>query len=214
MFLRARQWWANRRFSSKRYWEERYAQGGNSGSGSSGRLSEYKAEFLNALFQSNGVDAVIEWGCGDGKQLALLEVAHYTGVDVSHTALELCRKHHGQPGRTFLHTDEADQLTADTSLSLDVLYHLVEDPIYWRYLHQLFASAERFVVIYSCDREGGTYGAHVKPRVFTADVARHFPDWKLVQHAPNPYPLETHGPEAGSWSDFYVYAHEKTAQGG
>jgi hypothetical protein len=39
-------------FSSANYWERRYADGGTSGSGSYGRLAEFKATFLNAWHRS------------------------------------------------------------------------------------------------------------------------------------------------------------------
>lgn len=34
---------------------------------------------------------MIEFGCGDGNQLSLLQVPGYTGVDVSRSAVEKCR---------------------------------------------------------------------------------------------------------------------------
>jgi hypothetical protein len=54
--------------SSGNYWEERYSQGGNSGSGSYAKFAEFKAEVLNDLVQQNAIRSVIELGCGDGNQ--------------------------------------------------------------------------------------------------------------------------------------------------
>src|SRR5579859_8234848 len=56
---------------SSTYWEERYRAGGNSGAGSYGRLAEFKAEVLNGFVHSRGIRSVVEFGCGDGAQLAL-----------------------------------------------------------------------------------------------------------------------------------------------
>ena len=58
-------------------------------------------------------------------------------------------------------------------LSLDVIYHLVEDNIYQKHLKLLFEQSKRFVLIYSSNREEEAGGpAHVKHRKFTDDVAR------------------------------------------
>jgi hypothetical protein len=52
------------------FWENRYRTGGTSGSGSYGRLAEFKAEILNEFVRERGVSSIIEFGCGDGAQLS------------------------------------------------------------------------------------------------------------------------------------------------
>lgn len=81
----------NDEFASKEYWESRYKGGGNSGAGSYGRLAEFKAEIINEFIEKNSINKVIEFGCGDGNQLGMLKVAKYIGVDVSQTAISICR---------------------------------------------------------------------------------------------------------------------------
>src|SRR5690606_4241845 len=78
-------------FVSADYWEQRYARGGNSGAGSYGKLAEFKAEVLNAFVRERQIRSVIDFGCGDGAQLALAEYPSYVGLDVSPTALHICR---------------------------------------------------------------------------------------------------------------------------
>lgn len=81
------------RFDDTRsYWERRYAAGGTSGSGSYGRLAQFKAEILNAFVSENDVRTVLEFGCGDGHQLGLARYPSYTGLDVSATAVQLCKE--------------------------------------------------------------------------------------------------------------------------
>jgi hypothetical protein len=63
-------------YSSAAYWEARYRAGGHSGAGSRGRLAAFKADFLNALIRDNAIASAIEFGCGDGGQLALLPHHH------------------------------------------------------------------------------------------------------------------------------------------
>ena len=56
---------------STKYWQERYATGGDSGVGSYEKFAEFKAEIVNAFVSTYGVTSVIEFGCGDGNQLRL-----------------------------------------------------------------------------------------------------------------------------------------------
>jgi len=65
--------------SSEDYWEQRYAEGGDSGVGSYGKFREFQASFLNDFVARNGIRTVIELGCGDGSQLELAEYPTYTG---------------------------------------------------------------------------------------------------------------------------------------
>jgi SAM-dependent methyltransferase len=77
---------------SKKYWDNRYCQGGHSGAGSYGQLAEFKADVLNKFVLENDIQSVIEFGCGDGNQLSLAKYPHYIGIDVSPKAIEICRK--------------------------------------------------------------------------------------------------------------------------
>src|SRR5215469_10267143 len=77
-------------FNSKSYWEGRYAKGGSSGAGSYGRLAQYKAEILNSFVRTRSVSSVIEFGCGDGAQMALFDFKSYIGLDVSRTSIGMC----------------------------------------------------------------------------------------------------------------------------
>lgn len=212
--------WLNRRTSAPRhrpdlpftgsaaYWRARYAAGRSSGAGSAGVLADFKARVLNDFFAAHGVHSVIEFGCGDGAQLARLKVPAYTGVDVSPTALARCRQRCGDdPSRTFMLLDDYAGQRADVALSLDVLYHLVEDPVFDAHLRALFGAARRYVVIYSCDDDQPVPArdAHVRRRRFSPWIAAHAPAWKRIARIPNPHPW--HGDvHTGSWSDFHIYA--------
>ena len=79
-------------FNSKDYWEKRYANGGNSGSGSYNNLAKFKAEIINNFINKNKINTVIEWGSGDCNQLTLANYKNYIGYDVSQTAIKICQK--------------------------------------------------------------------------------------------------------------------------
>lgn len=189
------------------YWRWRYAAGRDSGAGSYGRFAEFKAEVLNATFKELGIGSAIEFGCGDGNQLALLEVPTYLGLDVSPLAIERCRSaFRDQPGRRFAPLEAYAGEQADCALSLDVIYHLVEDAVYEDYMRRLFGAARRCVVIYSSDEDAMDGGApHVRHRRFSAWVARHADgEWMLLRHVPNRYPFRGDAGE-GSFADFFIY---------
>ena len=78
--------------SSSRYWENNYVRGGTSGNGSYGAFAQAKAEFLNTFVRRHDIKVVIEFGCGDGNQLALAEYPRYIGLDVSRAAIALCKR--------------------------------------------------------------------------------------------------------------------------
>lgn len=203
--------WAARKFrDSGDYWAERYRRGGNSGYGSYSDLARFKAEILNRFVAEHGIRSVIEYGCGDGNQLALAAYPAYTGFDISADAITRCRENYADDStKRFLLIDEYHGETAELTLSLDVVYHLTEDNVFASYMERLFASAGRFVIIYSSNREqqDAIQGPHIRHRLFAAWAAANTPDWHLIRHIPNRFPFR---PEdgTGSFADFYIYAKD------
>jgi len=193
---------------SARYWEWNYARGATSGSGSYGALAEGKSRFLNTLVREHAVRSVIEFGCGDGNQLALADYPHYVGLDVSRSAIALCqRRFAADPAKSFFlydgmcFTDRTGTFTADLALSLDVVYHLTEDTVFETYLTHLFAAGQRLVVIYSTNQEISDTAPHVRHRHFTPWVEANCPGWALTG--------VTQGPNADqARADFFVYERQ------
>jgi hypothetical protein len=86
-------------------------------------------------------------------------------------------------------SDPAGWLRGDLALSMEVLFHLVEDDVFDAYLRLLFGSAGRYVAICSTDEELPQASPHERHRPFTPWVARHRPEWRLLEcEAP---PVET-----------------------
>ena len=191
---------------SEEYWIQRYASGMNSGAGSHHNLAQFKAEIINDFVGDYNVTTIIEYGCGDGQQLKLAEYPAFIGFDVSPKAIALCRDiFRDDREKEFRLMNEYNDETAQLTLSLDVIYHLIEDDVYSAYMDRLFNSSERFVIIYSSNYEEAQEH-HEKRRRFTDWVEENASHWKLIRHIPNRYPYN--GSEEGSLSDFYIY--EKT----
>lgn len=189
------------------YWENRYREGGTSGSGSYGRLALFKAEVLNRFVAENKITSVLEFGCGDGHQLSLAKYPHYTGLDVSKTAVRNCRKLFLEDNSKhfFLYGEEkANALKAGLALSVDVIFHLVEDEVFERYMRDLFGAALKYVIIYSSNYDNAQ-SFHERERNFTRWIEENEPEWQLIQKIDNRYPYDPKDAENTSKSDFYIF---------
>jgi SAM-dependent methyltransferase len=201
--------------TSAQYWEDRYRLGGNSGAGSYNRLARFKSEVLNDFVRQNQISSVIEFGCGDGAQVELAEYPRYVGVDVSITVIHMCRqRYRNDPSKTFFTTDTLpSDAAADLALSLDVIYHLVEEPVFDAYMHQLFKGARHFVAIYSSNDDNMLPAKHVRHRRFTEWIERNRPDWTLMQFIKNKYSYDPNNPSDTSFADFYIFNRSADAVG-
>ena len=203
---------------SMHYWEKRYASGGHSGAGSQAHLAEFKAEFLNDFVKAYDVKSVVELGCGDGRQLSLSRYPKYTGVDVSETAIKMCvRKYREDITKNFT-SKVPTEIQFDLAISLDVLYHLIEEEIYKKYMIDLFGISSKWVIIYSSNYSMNEFqekfeqkSPHVFHRKFTDTVKDIAPNWKLVNFSRNKYPFVPERPTETSFADFYVYEKDRKA---
>ncbi len=193
--------------NSQDYWIERYRSGDDSGSGSYSILAEFKAEILNEFVRENDIQSLIEYGCGDGNQLSLAKYPLYIGYDISQKIVDQCRKIFSYDhSKSFELMDFYADETAELTLSLDVLYYLVEDDVFESYMNRLFDSSTKYVIIYSSNSElqCSDDDLYIRHRVFTDWIEAEYPDSKLIKHIPNRYPFIDDA-ETGSFSDFYIF---------
>jgi SAM-dependent methyltransferase len=192
---------------SAAYWEQRYSSGGNSGVGSYALFGEFKADVVNRFVGTHDVRDVIEFGCGDGNQLSLAEYPAYLGFDVSSTAIARCRERfRADTRKSFRVMGEYRGESADLALSLDVIYHLVEDDVFEKYMRTLFAAAKSYVIIYSSDSDDNRVyeGTHIRHRKVTGWIQGNCHNWNLVEHVPNRYPYRGDC-RTGSFAEYFVY---------
>lgn len=199
-------------FKSMQYWESRYMSGNNSGAGSYGRLAQFKADVINRFVADQKIQTIIEFGSGDGNQLTLAQYPQYTGFDVSAKAIEISEKlfENDDTKRFYLYQASTfdiqyKNLTADATLSLDVIYHLIEDIVFEDYMTKLFATSNKWVIIYASNYE--KRGAkHVKSRMFSQWITDNLGGtWTLFEKIDNIYPFDERNPDHTSMSDFYIY---------
>jgi len=195
-------------FNSAEYWENRYRVGKNSGAGSYGRLATFKATVINEMISKNKIESIIDFGCGDGNQLSLMQPRKYIGVDVSPSTIQSLRdRFESQPLFSFVLADGIGRETRyDLSMSIDVIYHLIEDSVFESYMENLFFYADRFVLIYSSNTVLPYAGSHIRHRRFSDFVESKFPGWRQVGHIANPYPWDKAQKDNTSFADFFIYA--------
>lgn len=190
---------------SKKYWENRYQEGGNSGSGSYDEHATFKANIINDFVEKNNIKSVIEFGCGDGNQLKLAKYPKYIGLDVSVTAISMCiKKFSDDITKSFYLYDQSafvdnhNLFESDLSLSLDVIYHLIEDEVFEKYMQHLFESAKKYVIIYADDNDSTTK-YHVRWRKFSKWIEKNQYHWTLIDKIS----------KEGLHNSFHIYENSK-----
>lgn len=197
-------------FSSLAYWKNRYAKGQNSGSGSYGQVAEFKANVLNEFIHDQVISRCIEFGSGDGNQLGLLNIPAYLGLDVAPDAVQLCiEKYRNDASKSFMIYDPKYFvnnlfITADLTLSMDVILHLIEDHIYLDYMAVLFGASTQNVAIFTTatDEQPARMAPHNKFRDHRPWVRQFAPNFKEIKSVLAPSELGY--PEG---TGFYFYSN-------
>lgn len=206
-FVSAREF-LNERVDVAQYWDERYKNGYGTGDQSQGILLEKQIAFTNQVIADNGLKSAFELGCGDGRMLAHLKLEEYVGVDISSAAIKLCKeKYAGDDTKKFYVSGEYQvSRSFDLSLSLgNVISSLPDEDAYVNYMEDLFSASNRYICIFSPDRESAQFG-HIKARNFSAYVEEHLKDWQLEEIKETGYQYKPGDPLDAK---FYVYKKVK-----
>jgi hypothetical protein len=146
----------------KKYWDERYRRGENSGDGSYGEQLQKKLSLLKGL----GITSITDVGCGDfnfGKNL--LEIypqAKYTGYDLSSVIIEKNKKNF--PKYEFTNYGVLPQ--ADLILCVDVLFHILDDKNYELALQDLDNLWRKYLAVTAYEYDNPEIKGHIKVRKF------------------------------------------------
>lgn len=161
-------------FEAVQFWEQRYARGGTSGAGSAGSEAQAKVGIVQTVIEELGARTVLDVGCGDGVVASWIKCPDYVGLDPSLKALDMCRAL--MPTRSFVaELPDPREPTYDLALSLDVIFHLVDDADYEQHLTTLLGWTRDAVLIYGTnhDQRGAP---HVRHRAWTGDIP---PGWTV-----------------------------------
>ena len=95
---------------------------------------------------------------------------------------------------------------ADLSISLDVIFHIIEDKAFYLYMNNLFNSSNKYIIIYSSNTDKRKSGMFVKHRKFTDWIDKFMSiNWRMIKYIPNKYSLDSKLNGTKSYSDFYIY---------
>ncbi|MDO8657397.1 MAG: hypothetical protein Q7K55_01555 [Candidatus Levybacteria bacterium] len=189
---------------SEKYWENRYKSGDNSGAGSYGKVATFKSKIINDFIGKNRVKSILEFGCGDGNQLSLFKVKKYIGLDISRHIIKKCsEKMFTDKTKSFFlydpkcFIDNQSLFKSDLTLSLEIIFHIIEGDIFNLHMEHLFNSSNKYVIIYSSNKNSAQK-YHVRHRNFTDWVSKNKPNWKLIKIIRNKFPDIC-------FSDFYIF---------
>ena len=175
----------------EKYWENRYAQGGNSGAGSYGMEAAFKANIINHWIAQHDIKTINEIGCGDGNNLLLYDIPiSYVGYDISPKAIEICNQKTKRIKNAlkyyFTSNLEDMDYDADVCLLLDVWYHLTDDKVFEDLCQTLFVDGNwKYIIAYNMDsnsqftEDGTAFAPHLQNREFLSKV-QEFPKWEVL----------------------------------
>jgi len=193
---------SNKFSNSSNYWEGRYKSDKTSGAGSYGKNAKFKSKVINNFVLEKKINTVLELGSGDGNQLSLANYPLYVGLDVSQTIINKCLdKFTADKNKFFYNLSKFEKVMEDyhfdLSLSLDVIYHLVEDDVFDLHMRQLFYSSQ-YVIIFSTNFNDRFYlKQHVRNRKFTEWIDENILNYRFLKKINNENKL--------SKVDFYIY---------
>lgn len=189
------------------YWENRYKNGGNSGAGSYGQLAKWKGQIVSNFIREKNIKSIIDFGCGDGNQLKYIEIPKwctYVGVDISETAIEICKQKH--PFYEYYTKNMTHKYFrfAELVISLDVIFHLTTKNDFTDYMDDLTDASERYIIIYSSNGDKlENPASHLKDNRFTDYMEK--TEFELIRKIENKFPYDPNNTINTSISDFYIY---------
>lgn len=161
-------------------------------------------EILLSIFgdggETVGLPTVLDLGVGDGRQALALSctgvVSNVTGFDISwhivhhlKTQLNVTRHDCLERGPLYVYWYDGFELPEmvkdqgyDVAISMQVVFHLLEDALYERYMDILFSFARHVVIIHAPDSQTQLPAAaheHMRYRIFSNWVAKLHPEWIL-----------------------------------
>lgn len=155
--------------SYKQIWDKRYSEGGNSGRGSYGEHFDFKTRIVNDFISKYEIKSVIDLGCGDGNQIKDLKIEEYKGLDLSEVSIQVCTEmYENDKAKNFelYELGKRPAKKADSTMSLDVIYHLIDDQYFNDYINCLKECTDKYIIIYSTNYNDTNWQGHVRHREF------------------------------------------------
>jgi SAM-dependent methyltransferase len=113
----------NRKFDNKNFWNKRYSENPNlgSGPGSRGNMAIDKKNFISSLIKANNLETVLDYGCGDLHSINPEQCKEYVGTDISDVILQKNSLKHSD--KIFVKPENIPDKKFDLVVCQDVLIH-------------------------------------------------------------------------------------------
>jgi hypothetical protein len=66
-----------------------------------------------------------------------------------------------------------DNKYAELVMSIDVIYHIIENDVYDKYISDMINSSNKYILIYSTNWEDDKWSGHVRHRKFLDKITEH-----------------------------------------
>ncbi len=139
-------------FNNKLFWEMRYANFSERGSGVGSRGENLR--YKRSLLLKQGVEkarSVLDIGCGDLEVVRALNLTGYVGVDQSTKTLEIAKR--ARPDWTFLQAPALNASPAEMVLCFEVLIHQESLAAYHQLIHYLAEKTQRVLLVSGYEEE-------------------------------------------------------------
>jgi len=149
-------------------WNEHYEKGGKSGEPEDYKISRpWKKDIISHYYDLK-TESIIDIGCGDLQFWDNELPPHYTGVDISPVIIQKNKVVH--PEATFLVSNAASALdiSADTVVCFDMLWHILDDNEYIKILTNMKKYSKKYIIIYTWNRN--IFGEDLYHRILTAFI--------------------------------------------
>lgn len=181
--------------NAKEYWNDRYRNGGDSGDGSYGKLAAFKAEIINKFIKDHKIDSIIDYGCGDGNQIKLIDCKKYVGLDISEVIIGFnLYEFKNDKSKQFIVHNPEDEIkgNADLVICLDVLYHILDESEFIKSLKDIFQCSSKYVILYTNILNSDIKTAsHIKYRNIFKYLYK-VPNFKIIEIIKQKYPEESY----------------------
>lgn len=169
-------------YNEAEYWEERYRRGGSSGPGLSSER-ELLAQRVNEAAERYSAHSILDVGVGTGELARMFLTPfilnrntpwHYTGIDISKSAIERILENNHLPHQAALSVMVADIVEKpffprDMVLCFNVHYHIATDERAAKLIKNVLESALKVVLFLTWNErvlERKPFGAHCFYRPF------------------------------------------------
>lgn len=151
-----------KRFDNKVFWDLRYAEYPDLGSGLGSRDSSlvYKREILKRMVDDLGPKSILDIGCGDQFVTSDLPDDLYTGIDLSPVIIEQNRRKY--PKRNYIAGDFLSEVLPqfDLTICFDVIIHL-------DHIESYRAFVDRVI---TCTKGHGIISGYESPPICSSDI--------------------------------------------